>query len=68
MLHIYISHEENVWSYDQYTYFTLENSLYGTFKLAKMLLLINILVLDMVLNLMHMEVFHCPVVMGLVKT
>ena len=68
MLHIYISQEENVWSYDQYTYFTLENSLYGAFKLAKMLLLINILVLDMVLNLMHMEVFHCPVVMGLVKT
>ena len=67
VLNIYIGHEINLCLFKLSSDFTLQNYFFETFKL-KMSILTNIDNLDIVLNLMHAEVFRYLVVVGLVKT
>ena len=58
--------EINLWSFNLGANFTLGNSSFGAVKLTR-----NadrgILILDMIIDLTNAEVFHCQVVVGLVK-
>ena len=66
MINLYIVYEINLWSHKTGTDFTLGTYLELLHSL-KMLIPISILNVDMVLDLMHKEVFHCEMVVGLVK-
>ena len=71
VMNIYIAYEINLWTYTQGADLTLGNSLCRTAKLTKntdKYILTNISILDMVLDLMHAEVFRYLMVVGLVKT
>lgn len=66
MVNLYIVYEINLWSHKTGTDFMLGTSLELLHSL-KMLIHISILIVDMVLDLMHKEVFQCEMVVGLVK-
>ena len=66
MVNLYIVYEINLWSHKTGTDFTLGTYLELLHSL-KMLISISILIVDMVLDLMHKEVFHCEMVVGLIK-
>ena len=65
ILNVYIV-EINLWSFNLGANFTLGNSSFGAVKLTR-----NadrgILILDMIIDLTNAEVFHCQMVVGLVK-
>ena len=64
----YILYKINLWSFKQNADFMLGNYFCGAGKLTKMLILINIVILDVILDLMHMQVFRYVMVVVLVKT
>ena len=64
LVNIYIVYEINLWPFKQRASFTSREFLFGAVKL---LIFININILDMVLDLIHMEVFRYLMVVGLVK-
>ena len=66
MVNLYIVYEINLWSRKTGTDFTLGTYLELLHSL-EILIPISILNVDMVLDLMHKEVFHCEMVVGLVK-
>ena len=66
MVNLYIVYEINLWSHKTGTDFTLGIYLKLLHSL-KNLIHISILIVDMVLDLMHKEVFQCEMVVGLVK-
>ena len=65
--YLYIVNEINLCSYDLGTYFTLANSLFGAVMLIKNADPNKYSYSGMVLDLMHNQLFHCLVVMDLVK-
>ena len=48
--------------------FTLGNSLFAAVKLTKMLIPISIIILDMVLDLVHLHYFQCQIIVDLVRS
>ena len=67
MLNSYTVHEINLWAQYVRADFALGNYLFGAVRLLKMLILINIFILDIVLQLIHVDFFQCPMVVGLVR-
>ena len=63
----YISYKLDTWSRDLNADFTLGNCLFGAVKLTAMLVLINMDIVVMVLDLMHVHNFNCQMATG-VKT
>ena len=66
-LNFFIAYEIDLWLLNIESKCTLGNSLSGTFKLAKILILISILILDMVLDARSIF-FQCQIILGLVGT
>ena len=64
-MNIYIVYEVTLRSHTKGADFTLGNSLFRALKIS--MILTNINILDMVLDLMHAEVFPFLMVAGLVK-
>ena len=67
ILNLYIVYKTNLWSYNIQTNFALENSSFGVVELIKKLIVISIFILDIVLDLIHVQVLGCGVVVNLVK-
>ena len=57
-INLYIVFKIKSWSYYNDNSFMLRSSLFGDVRLTKILIAINILILDMVFHLMHLELFH----------
>ena len=63
-----ITNKINLSSNDPDSKFKLLNSSFGAVKLTKKIqILISILILNMALNLMYVELFHCHITLVLVK-
>ena len=64
---MYIVCKINICSNDLEADFILGNSFLEAVNFTKILILISILILDMILGLMNVQLFHCQVVIDLVK-
>ena len=57
-INLYIVFKIKSWSYYNDNSFMLRSSLFGGVRLTKILIAINILILDMVFHFMYVELFH----------
>ena len=66
-INLHISYGIKSWRYYTNNGFVLRNSLFGGFKLTKIMVLKSILILDMIFHLIHVELFNSQMKL-LVKT
>lgn len=67
IVNVYIVYEKEFWPNDLGTDFKLENTILGVLSRLRILILIRILMLGMILDLIHMNLFFCHMVVGFVK-
>ena len=67
-VNVYIVYKMNLWSHKLGVDLHQENLYLELLNLLKILISTSILILDVVLDLMCVKVFHCLLVMGFVKT